>query len=105
MASLPAAMQPHTVSVRTKTGTTGVGVLFANPVDVACFVDETVRLVRNSDGNQVVSSTTVYTSDTRSLWEPGSMVTVFGRPTTVIAVSRRDDGGEGGWQHTEVALT
>lgn len=104
MASLPTALQPHTVSVCTKTGVTGGGALLSDPVDVRCFVDEKVRLVRNSDGDQVVSSSTLYTSDTRSLWAPGSTVTVFGRPTKVIAVSRRDDGGSGAWQHTEVAL-
>ena len=104
MASLPAAMQPHTVTVQSKTGVTGTGTLYSPATTVACRIDDTVRLVRGTDGNQVVASTTIYTSDSRDLWGPGSIVTVNGRDTTVITVSRHDDGGAGGWQHTEIAL-
>ncbi len=104
MASLPGSLQPHTVTVRTKTGTTGTGTKYADPVTVQCFVDDKARLVRDSTGAQVVSSSTVYTSDTRNLWAPGSTVVVNGRPTTVLQVAVHDDAGLGGWHHTEIAL-
>jgi hypothetical protein len=97
-------LQPHTVSVRTKTGTSGVGTLYSDPATVRCWADDKTRMVRTSDGAQVVSSTTLYTSDSRDLWAEGSEVTVFGRTTTVISVARRDDSSLGGWQHTEVSL-
>jgi uncharacterized OB-fold protein len=105
MASLPLALQPHTVSVRTKTGSTGTGTKYAAATTVTCRADDQIRLVRNSDGQQVVSSTTIYTSDSRNLWTPGSLVTVNGHETTAISVARHDDADAGAWQHTEIALT
>jgi hypothetical protein len=105
VADLPARFQPHTVTVSTRVGVTGAGEVFADPVPVKCWRDDEVRLVRDADGQQVVSSTTLYTSDPRDLWAPGSVVDVDGRDATVIAAARHDDAGMGVWQHTEIVLT
>jgi len=100
MASLPAFLQPHTVSVSTRLGSTGAGDVFAAPRTVQCFADQKVRMVRNQVGDQVVSSTTLYTTADLSWFTPGS-TTDRG---TVITAAPRDDGDLGGWEHVEVTL-
>lgn len=103
--SLPAWMQPHVVTVATRTGATGAGDVFAADVDVNCWRDATVRMVRNAQGVEVVSSTTVRTSDDRALWAPGSTVTWVGGSGTVISATQIDGGDAYPWPHTEVSLT
>ncbi len=105
MADLPDFLQPHTVTVTTRIGVNSAGPVMSAPVTVACNREDKVRLVRAQNGDQVVSSTTIRTSDTRDLWKPGSTVTWTGGSGTVLSVARHDDGGLGGWQHTEIALT
>lgn len=103
--SLPAYMQPHTVMVTTRTGMTGAGPQFAAAVQVHCWRDAQIRMVRNQNGIEVVSSTTIRTSDTRAVWAPGSTVTWAGGSGQVISVAQIDGGPAYPWPHTEIALT
>jgi len=105
MADLPASLQPHTVTVTTRLGANSTGPVMATPVTVSCMREDKVRLVRAQNGDQVVSSTTIRTSDPRELWAPGSTVEWDYGAGTVLTVARHTDGGLGAWQHTEIALT
>lgn len=105
MADLPAFLQPHTVTVTTRLGANSAGPVMGEPVTVACMREDKARLVRAQNGDQVVSSTTIRTSDPRDLWTLGSTVEWDWGAGTVLTVARHDDGGLGGWCHTEIALT
>lgn len=101
---LPTWMQPHTVTVSSRTGSSGVGATFAAPVTVTCWRDAQTRMVRNAEGVEVVSSTTIRTSDIRALWAVGSMVTWPSGAGEVISSTTLDGGDAYPWPHTEVAL-
>lgn len=109
-----ADLMVHTVTVRTLTGTTGTGTTYANPVtfdpatDSGVLVDDRRRLVRSTDGSQVVSETTIYDTRTEhaTTWTPGSKVTLpNGRRATVITVAVRTVPGMDLPEHIEVTCT
>lgn len=107
MAEIPLYLLPHTVSVEPFTGTGAYGDIFGAAVpNVQCMRDDRVRLVRNTDGDEVTSQTTLYM---RLAHEPsfpaGSRVQLPTRVATVIGYARREDGNLGAWQHLEVTLT
>ena len=97
----------HTAAVEMFLGTTGYGEdTFAAPVNVACFAEETRRLVRDKDGEQVVSESTLYTFPiTGPLFAPDSRVTLNGMVSRVIRKSVHDSGDLDLPDHTAVALT
>ena len=83
----------HTVTLTQKTGDGGYGPTFGPPADVASFVDDVVQLVRAPDGEQVVSSSTVYAAPDAPDGPPGSTITLpDGRVATVITQARRTSG-------------
>lgn len=84
------------VTVSTYSGEGAYGPVTANPVTVWCNVDETRRLVRNSDGDEAVSEATLHlhpqtrtttgaTIDPLAVFTPESPVTIRGRATRVLA--------------------
>lgn len=96
----------HTVDVETFVGESGVGEVFAALVSVGCFVDDSVHLVRNSAGEEVVSSTVVYADPADGpKFAVDSRVTVNGRKARVIALNDYDSGPLGLPDHAEVHLT
>lgn len=86
---------PHRVTVRELLPPTGMGGGFADPREITAEVRDEQRLVRDADGNEVVSSTIV----TVHLGEhvpAGSLVTVWPgtaneRDATVLAVGRDEN--------------
>lgn len=114
MASLPLAMQPHTVTVRRYLGSTGDGPQYGDPVAVRCFVDSKRRMIVAASGQQVTSTATLYTTghlpaddsrvDPSILFVVGSRVDTPAGMGTVESVSIHDDGGRLAWQHAEIAL-
>ncbi|PTU57191.1 hypothetical protein DBB34_05440 [Sphaerisporangium cinnabarinum] len=84
----------HTVTVVPLIGSGGMGDVHGPPVTgVACFVDETTRMVRDRSGTQVVSSATVYARTTAPDAPPGSLITLpSGRTAGVLAQARRESG-------------
>lgn len=55
--------------------------------DVACWIEDRVQLVRNLDGEETVSTATLWLPLDKLDWfTPGSVVTVNGRRSTVIGV-------------------
>lgn len=96
----------HTVTVRTVTGTGGMGTTYAAPAPVPCFVEEKRRLVRAPDGAQVVSEATVYAPAGTTALSPGSLVALpSGRTATVITSSVLDGGDLDLPDHVAAALT
>jgi hypothetical protein len=101
--ALPARLRTHTISIEPYTGSGAFGSTYGPPVDVTCRVEEVVRLVRGADGDEAVSSTTVY-CDADVVIPAESRVTVGGRVTTVLAVSNPSTGGRSALDHLEVSL-
>ncbi|VXB82020.1 hypothetical protein [Aeromicrobium sp. 9AM] len=104
MADIPGYLLVHTVSVETWEGTGAYGDTYAAPVDVPCFVDDARKIVRNPDGDEVVSESTVigFLSDAPKFVEKTKVILPGGRPSIVILKKDRDDGGLGAPQHVEV---
>lgn len=103
----------HTATVETLAGTTGYGVdLFAAPITLdpatgnGCFIDDTRRMVRSSDGEQVISETTLYTYPANApYFVPNSRVTIRGVISRVITVNLNDSGPLDLPDHVAVTLT
>lgn len=83
----------HTVTVEPFEGESGYGgPVYGPPVDTTCFVDETTRMVRDGNGTETVSSTTIYAAKDAPI-TGGSRVTLpSGDATTVISTSRHNSG-------------
>ena len=89
----------HTIIVETATGATGMGQGYATPVTygpndlTGVLVDESRKLVRDAQGNEVISETTVWDPELAhvSTYTPNSKVTLpSGRVATVIIVAAND---------------
>lgn len=96
----------QTASVETRTGSKAGAAAYADPVDVACFVNDSHKQVRAANGDEIVSSTTLYAplADVE-VFAPGSKVTVNGRTAFVISTFRRDSAGPASAFHTQADLT
>lgn len=106
MAEIPWTHLYATVTVETYAGSGAYGDVYDEPVSRRCAIDDTRRLVRSADGQEVVSETTIITRrEYKPDFVPGSRVTLPDRVATVIKASELTDGGCGAWQHLEVALT
>lgn len=101
---IPDELLVHTVSVETFEGTGAYGDQYATAADVACFVEDSRRMVRNLDGDEVISESTLYAKlDQAPNLVAKSRVTLpDGRKSIVILKKDRDDGGMGAPQHVEV---
>lgn len=103
MGSLPAWLLRHEVLVEPFEGTGPFGPQYGDQVTERAFVDEKRRLVRDAQGAEVVSETTVYMR-LDAVCPAESRVTVNDRTTYVITASRRDGGGLPTPDHLEVNL-
>lgn len=86
---------PHTVKVRTRSGSAGMGSSYSDSQDSPAEVKDEQRLVRDASGAEVVSSTQV-TIPLNPHVPLGSLVTVWpGQPAEreakVLAVARNDN--------------
>ena len=101
-----AALFTQTVSVETFAGTKNGAPAYASPATVACFVNDSRKLVRDAVGSEVVSSTTLYAplSDVAA-FVVGSRVNVNGRKAFVLGAYRRDSAGPASAHHVQVDLT
>jgi len=104
----------HTATVETFTGSGAYGDQFDEMVSLSpdntipngCFIDGKRSLVRNANGEQVVSSTTLYTAVANApLFTPDSKVTIGGIVSRVIKVNANDSGSLGLPDHVAVSLT
>jgi hypothetical protein len=105
VAEIEGWLLPSEVDVETYRGDSAYGDTYAPKVTVDCAIDDEARLVRGSNGDEVLASTTL-----RLFLRDGpkfrldSRVTVRGRRTFVIATSDRRTDGLGLGDHFEVAL-
>lgn len=103
----PGGFGVNTVRVTTLNGEGAYGPQYATPQTVECWVEDGQQLVRDSRGNEVVSSASVKaTLDKAPLFTPGSRVEMPNRTATVITVNVLDSGGlMPDLDHIEVQLT
>ncbi|MBA9003735.1 hypothetical protein [Thermomonospora cellulosilytica] len=108
MPGIPSFLLRHEVVVEPLIGEGPFGSTYGPRTAVRCFRDDKRRLVRGTDGSEVVSETTLYMrlSETCPV---GSRVTLDQgtageRVTTVITAARRDGGGLPTPDHLEVTL-
>ena len=104
---LPAALLPHSVTVRPYQGTGPYGEAFGTPTVHRAFVEDRRRLVVSASGEEVISETTVYTGPDAAV-PVGSQVTVWAgtpnaRTARVITTSHYDHPAA--WSHLEIALS
>ena len=96
----------HKVIVERKRGEGAYGPVFADPVQVPCFVDESQRLVRGADGAEIVSSTGVAFPAEVGPIPHGSRITLrpphTERTALVVTVARADSPF--GPNHHEIRL-
>ena len=99
---------PHKITVEPLLGDGPYGEMYGPPAVVPCFLDRGRRLVRNANGDEVVSEVTAYCPlSAEESFPTDSRVTLPGTTETVayvIAAHPRDDGGLGAWQHLEVTM-
>lgn len=103
MGALPSRYLVHQVLVEPHEGEGPFGPEYGEQTSVRCVIDEKRRLVRDAEGSEVVSETTLY-MPLDTVCPAGSRVIASGRQTTVITASRRDGGGLPTPDHLEVVL-
>ncbi|MFF4412118.1 hypothetical protein ACFYY8_06265 [Streptosporangium sp. NPDC001559] len=103
MGAIPDWLLRHQVLIEPLTGEGPFGPEYGEQVAVRCFVDAKRRLVRDAEGAEVISETTIFMPlDTTC--PAGSRVVIGDRASTVITAARRDGGGLPVPDHLEVVL-
>jgi hypothetical protein len=97
----------NTVTVSPYLGTGVKGPTYGAPVQVACWIEDEVKLVRHPDGSEVVSSASIYLPlSSAGNFPTGSKVVTPSRTAFVITNNRFDSGTLGlGIDHAVVTLT
>lgn len=97
----------HTVTVETYQGTNGYGEdTFAAPVTVVGFLDDSRRLVRGADAEQVISESQFYTRpENGALFTAESRVTADGSVSRVIRTNVNMSGNLDLPDHAVISLT
>lgn len=84
-----------TVAVETWTGEGAYGPVYAASANKACNVDATRRLVRNGNGDEVISELTLHVrAADEAAFVPKTRVTIASRVSTVLAVSPKAYKGQ-----------
>lgn len=100
---IPTRYLVHAATVRPLLGNSSTGKVFGPAFTLPCMAQGGVRKVRAPDGNERVSSLTLYAALTAfDLIPTGSEVDHNGDTTEVIVCIPHNDGGLGTPQHTEV---
>ena len=92
---LPAFLQQDSITIESYLGDGAYGPTYGPPEVIKCFLDDGRKFVRDSNGEQVVSETTVYIDliNANALGTPitaYSRVDIGTRKTTVLAVKIQD---------------
>lgn len=115
---IPPGLLVHSATVEPYAGSGAYGDTWGAPIEgVPCYAEQQSKLVRDSQGDEVVSGTQVFTDPAGSEFTradgttgtvpaapPGSKVTVLGVTSRVVTVAVFDDGGLTGLAHQEVDL-
>lgn len=101
---IPPHLLVHSVTVEPYEGRSSSGPVYGASFPLSCMRQGGVRLVRDRDGTERVSSVTLYAAPGQADAIPtGSRITWDGNATTVLVSVDHDDGELGAPQHTEVA--
>lgn len=101
---LPGRYLVHTVTVRPYLGESSTGPVYGAAFSLACMAQGSRRMVRDRDGQEQLSTLTLYAAPgLADTIPPGSEVDWRGDTTTVQASTDHDSGGLGAPDHTEVA--
>lgn len=96
------------VTVERRTGSGASGDVYSTATTEVGFVDDTDKLIRSSDGQQVVSSSRVYLPASTPVIPVGSRVTLpanYGTPRrSVVLASSLNESGLPTPDHVELAL-
>lgn len=96
----------HTITVQTLAGNGSWGPAYETTEGVRCFIDETRTIVRDAQGAEVISETTVTAPpEYAGVFLPGSLVTLLTREATVIKAGHASSGPLDLPDHVEVWLT
>ncbi len=98
---LPDWLLRHQAQIEPFEGDGAYGPVYGAAVTVNCLVDDERRMVRDAQGAETVSDTTIFFPP-RTRCPEGSRVTVNGRVTTAITSFSRDGGGLPTPDHVEV---
>ncbi len=101
---IPSFLLPHTVTVEPYEGSGANGPRFGPAVTVRCYREDKRRLVRASNGDQVISETTVW-CQLGTVAPPKSRVDLGDRKAEVIVCGRLDGGALPVPSHLEVNCT
>lgn len=95
----------HTISVETKTGTGAYGDVYLAPVNVTGWLEPKKRLVRNKDGQEVVSASMFACPvEHEAKFTPDSRITYGAKTSYVIGASALTSGALALPDHLEVDL-
>lgn len=86
----------HTITVKTRTGSTGMGDTFATPVTYAPATNDGVlvtqgrKLVRDATGSEVISETTIYDPEPThaTAYTPGSLIDLPDSTTATVILAK-----------------
>lgn len=96
----------HTITVQTLIGDDSWGPSYEATENVRCFIDETRTIVRDAQGAEVISETTVTAPpEYAGIFLPGSLVMLPTREATVIKAGHASSGPLDLPDHVEVSLT
>lgn len=85
--SIPSGLLRHTVQVEEYLGSGAYGDQYDDPAPVRCLVVEKRRMVRNGQGEEVMSSSSYLTKPTHHPAEGSRVTTPSGQRRTVVAVT------------------
>ncbi|RLV56058.1 hypothetical protein D9V41_09220 [Aeromicrobium phragmitis] len=107
MAEIPLSYLYAKVEVEPYAGTGAYGDTYEASRTRPCAIEDRRQLVRDNDGREVISETTLtIRREHLADFPPGSRVhTHHGRVAYVIVAAEHRDGGRGAWQHGTVNLT
>ena len=108
---LPKAAQPHTVAIKEYEGDGAYGPIFSEPYEVQGYFQQERKVVKDQEGNEVVSDAQFFTSE--NIRPPTESLVYF--PLTedkleentqheVVSVSPKTNAMTGQKSHTEVVM-
>ncbi|HZM83828.1 MAG TPA: hypothetical protein VFC19_49550 [Candidatus Limnocylindrales bacterium] len=103
MAAIPTWLLRHPAIIEPYQGNSPSGPVYGLPVHIRCFAEDQRRLVRDDQGTEIISETTLY-CPLSTVAPAESRVTVAGRVSTVIVARRRDGAGLPTPDHLEVSV-
>ena len=100
---LPKAAQPHTVSIKEYEGDGAYGPIYSDPYEVQGYFQQERKVVKDQDGNEVVSDAQFFTSE--DIEPPTESIATFnGIEHEVIEYSPKVNALTGQNSHTEVVM-